>query len=701
MSESEAPKCNEQFELTDDGLIRILSRFKVYCPHRESGCEWKGELGDLQSHLNEDPESNKLLLGCLFQEIRCGLCQAHSCERRLMNDHVSAQCPNREMECEYHYAGCDVKMPQHQLESHSKEAVSLHLSLVTNFVRGNLSQKDNEIQTLKEELSQQRKQIQEQMQALNEKHTELKEQHTELKEWHAELKQQITEQKQQYTELKEQHAELKQQNTEQKQQYTELKQQHTDLQRHTNGHWILLSSIFVIIFGRMAYVYLYQTDHELLVNLNKLNISMKEVNVTLSSRLESLGFHQEQFINSCMNASNLTDLYGKILELNSSIQQMELKQDSKTGDVQQQFSKLLEKTEAKGKSRDQQVQNEIQALSEALERNITDLRRLKSACKIATMQVSNLSDKVQELNNSIQQVEMKQDSVILEKQVVASSDESRHEYNSSSWSANELQQYERLKNPEKQLIATNNEQRYEHNSPANELQLFRNENLDQQDLVDFPVLPVYLNMTDVKEHNASKSHWLSKPFYTHEGGYKMRLVVYPNGKYSGAGTHISVATYLMSGKYDDKLDWPANVTLIITLLNRDSEDKDPIVRLFDYPTSNFGLPILDRIWNSSMAKIGVIHSHFASHSTVVHSYVKHNSLYFHIDWVRREAKAKQSNNIRILNDPIQWVTDKITHFLKGLKYFGGDSDGIIIYCCIHTCYLSDSLFSPDLTVDSL
>ena len=308
-----------------------------------------------------------------------------------------------------------------------------------------------------------------------------------------------------------------------------------------------------------------------------------------------------------------------------------------------------------------------------------DLKSLESAYKISTKQI----------NESLKN---------LDKQVEASSDESRHEYNSSSWSANELQQYERLKNPEKQLIVTNNEQRHEHNSSANELQLFRNENLDQQDLVDFPVLPVYLNMTDVKEHNASKSHWLSEPFYTDEEGYKMRLVVYPNGKYSGAGTHISVATYLMSGKYDDKLDWPANVTLIITLLNRDSEDKDPIARSFDCSTSN---SILDRVWNSLMAKIGVIHSHFASHSTIVNSYVKHDSLYFHVDWVRREAKAKQSNNIRIFNDPIQWVTDKITHFLKGLKYFGGDSDGIIIYCGIHTCYLSDSLFSPDLTVDSL
>jgi hypothetical protein len=123
----------------------------------------------------------------------------------------------------------------------------------------------------------------------------------------------------------------------------------------------------------------------------------------------------------------------------------------------------------------------------------------------------------------------------------------------------------------------------------------------------------------------------------------MRLVVYPNGKYFGAGTHISVAIYLMSGKYDDKLDWPVNMTLNVTLLNRDSHKK-PIIGLFDCSTSSYDLQSLDRVWNSTMDKFGVIHSRFAPHRTVVHSYLKQDSLYFHVDWVRNEAKDKQSKS---------------------------------------------------------
>ena len=165
------PLCRKtEFELTDNvQLICILNCLKVYCPHRESGCEWKGELGNLQSHFNKDPESSKLLTGCPFQEIQCGLCQYHTCERRLMTDHVLTRCLNRDVECEYHFAGCDVKKPQQQLDSHGREAVSLHLSLVTNLFQGSLSQKDKEIEELKDELRRQR----EQMQELKQQHTDL------------------------------------------------------------------------------------------------------------------------------------------------------------------------------------------------------------------------------------------------------------------------------------------------------------------------------------------------------------------------------------------------------------------------------------------------------------------------------------------------------------------------------------------------
>ena len=247
------PLCGQEFSLIDDKrLVRTLNGFKVYCPRRERGCDWNGELGELPRHLNQNPESDKLLKGCQFQEIQCELYRSHSCERRLMADHVSTRCPTRDVECEYHYAGCDVKKPQQQLESHGREAVSCHLSLVANLMQGSLSQKDKEIEELKEELRQQREQIQE------------------LKQQYADV-QRITEE-----EIRMFRAELRQ-------------------ERHANHdrHWIVL--LLLVTIGGIIHAYMYLHN---------------DSSVELSSKIENLTFHQqllkEQFTNCCMYMSVVT-----------------------------------------------------------------------------------------------------------------------------------------------------------------------------------------------------------------------------------------------------------------------------------------------------------------------------------------------------------------------------------------------------------
>ena len=50
--------------------------------------------------------------------------------------------------------------------------------------------------------------------------------------------------------------------------------------------------------------------------------------------------------------------------------------------------------------------------------------------------------------------------------------------------------------------------------------------------------------------------WISPPFYTHYGGYKMCLMVHPNGYQEVRGTHVSIYIHVMSGEFDDHLQWP-------------------------------------------------------------------------------------------------------------------------------------------------
>ena len=69
---------------------------KVYCSHKELGCEWIGELGLLPQHLNIDQE----MPGCLFQSIECSFC-SESIQRQYLGEHKSDKCPKRPYSCDY------------------------------------------------------------------------------------------------------------------------------------------------------------------------------------------------------------------------------------------------------------------------------------------------------------------------------------------------------------------------------------------------------------------------------------------------------------------------------------------------------------------------------------------------------------------------------------------------------------------------
>ena len=48
----------------------------------------------------------------------------------------------------------------------------------------------------------------------------------------------------------------------------------------------------------------------------------------------------------------------------------------------------------------------------------------------------------------------------------------------------------------------------------------------------------------------------SKPFYTSDNGYRMRLRVHPNGCGNGRGHHLSAYVCILKGSFDTNLSWP-------------------------------------------------------------------------------------------------------------------------------------------------
>ena len=182
------PCCKEENynDFPNKGLQQPLYTFQVHCSNKVDGCEWKGELGQLDNHLNLNilSEENELE-GCAFANIKCSYCSAivirnslqhhknelcdkrpFSCEycndykstyddvihnhwpvcgshpvqcpnkcgafpqRQDCEKHVSSDCPLTVVECDFNFAGCEVKLPRKEMPDHIKDSLVPHFSLL-------------------------------------------------------------------------------------------------------------------------------------------------------------------------------------------------------------------------------------------------------------------------------------------------------------------------------------------------------------------------------------------------------------------------------------------------------------------------------------------------------------------------------------------------------------------------------------------
>ena len=96
------PCCKaDEFDLfPNKGLQRSLYEFQVKCINKDLGCQWAGELGQLDKHLNLKPVADKQLQGCQFTQIQCLYC-SQLFQRSSIQTHQDEQCPKRSFCCDY------------------------------------------------------------------------------------------------------------------------------------------------------------------------------------------------------------------------------------------------------------------------------------------------------------------------------------------------------------------------------------------------------------------------------------------------------------------------------------------------------------------------------------------------------------------------------------------------------------------------
>ena len=80
--------------------------------------------------------------------------------------------------------------------------------------------------------------------------------------------------------------------------------------------------------------------------------------------------------------------------------------------------------------------------------------------------------------------------------------------------------------------------------------------------------PVTVKMSRYSSYKSSITNWCSDPFYSHNRGYKMYLMVDASGYGNGVCTHMSVFLFLTKSQYDNELKWPLRGKFAIKVLNQ-------------------------------------------------------------------------------------------------------------------------------------
>ena len=186
--EKPCPVCKEEplKAMKDKYHRRRVSSLKVRCPHKAKGCEWQGELGSLEQHLNAKSSAGECgyvdvdcpyacgerVQRCSLEEHksqRCPLrpftcqycnhkathqkvtkehwpvcekyplpcpneCGEKEIERQHLKGHLKQTCPLEEIQCDFSYAGCGAQIQRRLMSAHVKEGTEAHLSLLAQKV---------------------------------------------------------------------------------------------------------------------------------------------------------------------------------------------------------------------------------------------------------------------------------------------------------------------------------------------------------------------------------------------------------------------------------------------------------------------------------------------------------------------------------------------------------------------------------------
>ena len=536
------PTCNVAnfSNFPNKGLHRSLCSFRVRCVHHKRGCEWTGELRELDEHLNLNPEAGKQLIGCKFVAVTCTHCcecfqrcdvrihENESCAKRPftcnycedygsvyedvvskhwpvckcypvpcpnecgvmskrqdVETHVNTECPLTVVNCDFCHAGCEVQLARKNMQIHLAESLTTHTSLLatqTQMLRGR-SVQEHLAEHLLSHLS---------LLAL--------------------LNQQLTRRTIQL----------------------ECKVQKMESEKQAQA-----------IFNEELQKCSEASKHE--IEVPKVKASKKDVQQEATGRRRRHDSESSQRRIQCQEFKKEKQAHAMA-----------------NAESQEKCKREIETLKWKMKNKASKEVVERRQQKENLEESLCRIQALESEKQTqATVnaELRKYSDankcEIEALKLGVEQKSERQQKECLKIQCKVQ--ELEREKVTSQHEIEDLKQ--EVNRGVKQEVAKLRKELDEDRASLTTLQRCIN-----------VLPPVNLMMTNFGRMKKSKEDWYSPSFYTHPQGYKMCLNVVANGIGDGRGTHVSMFACLMRGEFDQYLKWPFQGSVVIQLCNK-LEDK--------------------------------------------------------------------------------------------------------------------------------
>ena len=176
------PVCREEnLTAVDDKFHkRKVLCVKVRCPHKAEGCEWEGELGSLEQHLNTNSSKQLCAEECQYVDVDC----PHSCGERFK---------------------------RHALQLHVKDCMPTMLAQEVPKLKVIVQEQSEQIKQQGDQIKQQGDQIKQQGDQIKQQGDQIKQQEDQIKQLEDQIKQDKDLIKQQGDQIKQQGDQIKQQ----------------------------------------------------------------------------------------------------------------------------------------------------------------------------------------------------------------------------------------------------------------------------------------------------------------------------------------------------------------------------------------------------------------------------------------------------------------------------------------------------------